>query len=141
MQPLSESLNRQIVALAPAYVVCNDAPNTWKELQRNAYDSRGRIRIYGGGSDHTIYGVNKVNYAFRAWHDNLHLQHNLSFKPDDEIKLAQIHADMITGDYEKQLIHADIAGQVKHWQKFNAFVDNQYRFVLNYLLTSEVIRA
>jgi hypothetical protein len=137
--PLSESLNNQILSLAPPHIGCEDAPNSYKALTLpSAYDSQGRLRVYNGGSERTIYGSNRVNLAFRAWHDSLHLQYGLTFQPDDEIELASIHASMIKGDYEKRLIMADVKAQVLHWQKFNAYVEDQRGFVVDYLKTGKI---
>ena len=135
MQPLSESLNAQILALAPAHVAVPDAPNTWRELQRAAYDDLGRLRVYDGASAGTIYGSDRVNFAFRAWHDALHLAHGLNFSRESELKIAQLHADQIHGDFERRLIFADVAAQVEYYFEHGQFVPehSQREVVLAYM--------
>ena len=135
MEPISESLNRQILALAPRHVAVPDAPNTWRELQRAAYDSAGRLRVFNGASSATIYASPSVNFAFRAWHDSLHLAHGLDFSRESELKIAQFHADQIQGEYDKRLIYADVAAQVEYYFKHGRYVPEhlQRAIVLEYL--------
>ncbi len=133
MKPLSESLNTQIVKHAPPYIVVPDAPNTYADLKRYGIDDKGRIRVSPTNSINTIYADKQVNYAFRAWHDSLHLKYVLSFSLSDELKVAQLHQRLIIGNYEKALIYIDVAEQARYWYVNRKYVENQREFVLDFI--------
>ena len=131
MKPVSESLNRQILKLAPRFTVSNEAPNSYSGLIRGAM--KGIFLVYDGASSNTIYVDPHVNHAFRAWHDSLHLEHDLTFSLADELQMAELHRNAIEGSFEKALIYADVAEQVRFWYTNRKYVDNQRAFVLTKL--------
>jgi hypothetical protein len=51
------------------YDVSDDAPSTFRGLCKHL-DSGGRMTVYRGGSEATIFADNEVNYAFRAFLDS-----------------------------------------------------------------------
>jgi hypothetical protein len=73
MEPLDPNLNAAIIAIVKRLFphgcdVSDKAPDTYEKLKAHL-DARKRLVVYGGGSEHTIYGDPAINYAFRAWHD------------------------------------------------------------------------
>src|SRR5438067_89761 len=78
-RPVDAALNRAVLRMAAivcpgGYDVSSSAPSSFRELVRHL-DDGGRMTVYGGGSEGTIFADNEVNYAFRAWHDWTHYRH------------------------------------------------------------------
>ena len=73
---LSYELNSKILKLAQRHTVKDIAPDSFASLKGA---STSGLVVYSGGSDNTIYGDPRVNWAFRAWHDKLHLDLNAPF--------------------------------------------------------------
>lgn len=130
-----------VLKQAPAHFPASDAPNSWPALQRwHAVASkqgwpRERIAlpVYDGGAELTIYPDNATNYAFRAWHDSLHLLNGYSFSREHEIKVGLIHMQQARAaglsKRDQDMLIADTIGQNEYYVKYGAYVDNQAAFV------------
>ena len=122
------------------YIAVDDAPNNWNALQEwfledVIFKKKGALPVYKGGSEKTIYGKAETNHKFRAWHDMIHLENNLSFSYDDEMKVAKIHAqqlrDIGAPTWVINAVYCDVAGQVIYYYHHKQYVDNQKQFVLD----------
>jgi len=127
------SLNRQIMQQASQleFKVSEFAPSTYEELAPNA----GILTVWGGASDNTIYGDPKVNHAFRALHDVLHLRYNLPFTLEGEVSLAKLQAAQFEGDYVQEAVFLEVAGQAQYFAEYGKFPDDQVRFIKERLAT------
>ena len=111
------------------YTVADRAPSVETELFGNS----GRMVIWAGESQHTIYGAPEVNWGFRAIHDQLHLDTNIGFDPLAEIHLARLQiASMRLEGTIADLVYAEIAGQAEYYQKTGNFVTDQLEFNLHH---------
>lgn len=116
------------------------APDSLKRLKAE-YASRGRITIYSGGSEGTIFDCADTNRMFRAWHDHAHLtlDANFSFEGETaacEYQIAQIFArygDGDTGQEMARVLRAEVIGQALFWQRNRRYVSRQRAFTLAYL--------
>lgn len=131
------------------YAPDENAPGTWEELQEYKYltvltpeeafcwDSLPYLPVYDGGCENTIYGAPEYNYMFRAWHDSLHLRHDLDFSVKGELRTALRHqtALMQVGAPVdvRRAFWADTAGQVQYNEITGEFPTNQVNFVRLYL--------
>lgn len=118
------------------FVAVSDAPNTWKELK--AFKGCRVLPVYNGNCNNTIYQHERDNHIFRAWHDSIHLEYGLSFKPENELKVARIHCNQLRAIKAPQhvidAIWYDVAGQIEYYCNFGEFVTNQKDFVQNCLV-------
>ena len=141
-QPLYRAFNRAVHHIANKLLpngwdVADDAPCSLTEL-RNHFALTGRIQVWSGGSDYTIFADRETNYAFRAWHDYHHLIGNHEFTPDGEhaVMMAQ-QSDILAlyGDNQRfaDLIHAEIVGQGEYERANGVFPRDQMAFVRAYL--------
>ena len=77
---------------APPHYATADAPSTWTALRNWYAVARAfppvNFPVFDGGCDSTIYPDAETNYAFRAWHDSIHLANGYSFNREDEIKVG-----------------------------------------------------
>lgn len=108
------------------------------EAHKKTYRETGKIYIWTGESKNTIFGKEKINHYFRAWHDYIHLNYNLGYSITDESIVCNIQRDMLPNEwyFEKELINAEIIGQAHYFYKNNSFVKNQRLFASMYLNNS-----
>ena len=105
------------------------------ESHKKTYKETGKIYIWTGESKNTIFGKEKINHYFRAWHDYIHLNYNLGYSITEESIVCNIQRDMLPNEwyFEKELINAEIIGQAHYYYKNNSFVKNQRLFTSMYL--------
>ncbi len=127
MLKLPNEFKQLILDTAPKHLVKAVAPSTFQDL----YNSPTLV-VWSGASDNTIWGDNKVNYAFRALHDALHLKTGIGFSPLEEIEIGRIQASMYTG-LMAELVYIETAGQAEHYLKTGQFVEDQVSFTINEL--------
>lgn len=117
------------------------APSTFQQLKAMLDQRNGAMIVYGGGSDHTIYGDPEVNYAFRAWHDWCHYKGNHDFTPEGEAMAAEMqikHLEAVYGaDCENVkrwsgIIRAEVNGQGEYLARYGRFPEDQRGFILAY---------
>jgi len=120
-------LNQLILSTAPKHEVRAIAPSTFQDLV-----NQPGLVIWSGESENTIFGDAKVNYAFRALHDALHLKTRIGFTPLEEIRIGRIQANQYTGLFA-DLVYIETAGQAEHYLKTGRFVTNQIEFTVSEL--------
>lgn len=110
------------------------------KLKQIIADNDGRMVVWSGGSDATIFGDPEVNYAFRAWHDWCHLNGNYPFTVEGEAAAATTQAAHLIKLYgaEKSrpwraLLKAEVVGQAEYYAEHGQFPANQVGFDLEYL--------
>ena len=131
---------------APPHYATSDAPSSWAELQAwnqrwldsaRAYGTCYVLPVFDGGCENTVYPDNATNYAFRAWHDSLHLANGYSFSREDEIKVGLIHMQQARraglAQRDLDVLIADTIGQIEYYHRHKQFVKNQARFVTDVL--------
>jgi hypothetical protein len=142
---LDRSFNAAVLAIAShilprGFDVSDNAPSTYDELRQH-YQATGRILVWSGASDRTIFGDPEVNHAFRAWHDARHIlgAHDFSFLGECRTCFAQI-ADMealFRGHHRlpfwRRLLRAEVIGQAYYVKIWGEFPADQSDFVECYL--------
>jgi hypothetical protein len=109
------------------------------------YNEEGRIVVWSGGSDNTIYDCPKTNHNFRAWHDFLHVTMGATFTEAGERNVCNKHirqtALYLSHKFNKAqfnavavTLDAEINGQVQYLLQHGQFVDNQREFMEQYLM-------
>lgn len=146
MRPFSSSLNDAIVHMAvkawpEGWTGRADLDGmTFADL-KETYARTGRIEVWTGGSDETIFASHIVNVAFRAWHDACHLAGDYPFglvgeKGALDLQLKQLeeefpgHKDMA---YWKRLLTCEVLGQLAYSVTNGHFPDNQRAFTRAFL--------
>jgi hypothetical protein len=145
MTPLDPSFNDAVVEIAnrlfpSGFDVSPQAPATYEELKA-LLDAGGRLVVYAGGSEHTIYGDPGINYAFRAWHDWTHWtgRHDLTFEGEvaacasQQRHLLLLYGDTVQTRRWCEIIRAEIIGQGTYYRYHKRFPDDQCGFVQAFL--------
>jgi len=128
-----------------SFITSEIAPNTFKGMTEY-YNDHGQFLIYNGG-DHGFLGE-EYNLKFRALHDYMHIVYDLKFTYNDEKLLSSITAfdfmvlGRILGMNNDDLalvgniVNAEIRGQIEYYQENKSFVDDQSKFIQEYLKVS-----
>ncbi len=115
--------------------------NSFKLLKAE-HAARGRITVYSGDCDTSIFDDPDINVMFRAWHDWCHIQGDHDFTVGGEMQAAYMqmqHVITLYGDGETgrefcRLIDAEVIGQAMYYHKHKKYVKDQRTFVAMYLL-------
>lgn len=87
--------------------------NTYRKLEGYYKATGGRIIVWTGASDRTIFGDPAVNHAFRAWHDWCHLVLEADFSQDGEHKVCLMQQRQVRTMCEDILTKEEIAEACK----------------------------
>ncbi len=115
-------INSLILKMTPKHTIRDIAPSTEKDLF-----SQPTLVVWSGASDTTIFGDKRVNWAFRALHDALHLQTGIGFSVAEEIYLGRVQANQYSG-LMADLVYCEVALQAEYFLKNGVFVPNQVDF-------------
>lgn len=93
----------------------------------------GRLTVWTGASDHTIYGSPGINWDARAWHDWAHWRYNLPFTMEGETATAYVQLNHIAHHYGDMVDAAsylltEIVGQGRHMLENGQFPADQRAF-------------
>lgn len=92
----SPALEAFIIAQAPAHTAVplwRNPPASLKALE--PYRFTRPMIVSNEHSANTIYSRPEVNFAFRAWHDSLHLALNAEFDAEGELLVARAHEQAV----------------------------------------------
>ena len=145
MKPLDIHFNVAVMTIArrlfPAgwdvTMDANKAPYDLESLTAHIADT-GRMLVWGGSSDSTIFACPEHNYAFRAWHDWCHW--HLQVPMDDEgeyltyLLMCQHLAEVYPGDtHNKRLwftiLYIEIVEMNRYFHRTGMFPEDQRAFV------------
>lgn len=113
------------------------APNSLEELRAMETRLNGACEVWDGASEGTIWGEPAVNYAFRAWHDAVHLKTGAAFTLAGEIAVAHAQIAEIFRLYRREkalasalafAVAAEVIGQASYFEKNGQFPDDQIYF-------------
>lgn len=148
-QPYSRAFNAAVSHIAArvlpqGFDVASDAPSTFPALVSH-FKRTGRILVWNGASDSTIFGDAETNFAFRAWHDSKHVLFNLPFTPAGEAEACKRQCEDVralygngkTADLFCALLRAEIIGQLEYKEAHGFFPLDQAGFVRAYIADRE----
>ncbi|MCQ4140603.1 hypothetical protein [Chryseobacterium sp. EO14] len=106
-------------------------------LQRHVdrFKTTGKIHIWKGASNDTIFSEPEKNHFFRAVHEFCHISNGLGFDFIGESIVCALQIGMLPNDwiFEKQLIVTEIIGQNQYFSIHKEFVRDQRLFSIQYL--------
>jgi len=143
MNPLNPGLNVAVHQIAgrllPGGFDVSDtaAPDTLESIKAHIAET-GRLCVWSGASDHTIFGDRETNWAFRAWHDWCHYRGDLPFTLDGETDAAHMQVEHLIALYGRTeqtaemaaLVLAEVIGQARQLDETGAFPADQVAFDL-----------
>lgn len=145
MQALFPDFNRVVLDISAelfpqGFDVSKSAPSSYAELRMHVART-GRLLIYSGASDCTVYGDPAVNHAFRAWHDFCHLEGGYDTSFAGEVATCRLQARQLLRRYGdstrtwawQKIVEAEIIGQARYFERHGHFPSDQAAFALAYL--------
>lgn len=140
MAALDPTFDRAILQIAAGLFPAGfdtgpDAPNTLEGLTAHVR-ATGRMLVWNGASTGTIFGSPEVNFAFRAWHDAIHVLGNHAFTLEGELEVAEVQKAWLRSHYPNhpnlsrwvRLIDIEVVEQSKHFAAYGAFPEDQRAF-------------
>jgi hypothetical protein len=116
------------------YEAQEKAPDTLDKICQS-YSETGRIFVWDGASDKTIWGDVRINHAFRAWHDYNHAitYQDFTLAGEKIVCHAQINRCWAISESNqaplfKRILEVDCISQVEYFYKNGSFPDNQIDF-------------
>lgn len=144
-QPLNVRFNVAVNHIAAkvlprGFDVSADAPPDYDSLVAH-YRATGRVLVWSGASERTIFADAHVNHAFRAWHDARHISGGHDFSRNGEFcTMVDMMAD-VSAIYDGQtaatfrtILRAEILGQREFQDRFGGFPLDQMAFVRDYMV-------
>lgn len=144
-QPLSRGFNVAVATIAARILPCgfdvsDNAPDSHKALMAH-YRLTGRVQVWSGASERTVFACKETNYAFRAWHDSKHILFDLPFTMDGEAKVMRLQQEDIRAIYDGNradlycaILEAEVIGQGEYNETHGGYPVNQAAFVAAYLM-------
>ena len=114
----------------------DEAPSNLIQLQQHV-EKTGRMLVWGGASDNTIFDCRETNWAFRAWHDWCHLRgkHPFHLVGEEGVMLMQQrHCRLLVPEKDKaerfcRILWLEVMGQAAHYERTGAFPENQMEWM------------
>lgn len=132
------------------YNLSADMQDSYEAMQVE-YIKTGRITIWTGASESSIFGIPAANWCFRAWHDWWHIQLYCGFNYKDELKVLRYQqSDAMRWcvqngiSFKKTrlillLLEAEIKGQADYELEHGEFPADQIKFAEEYVQRTERI--
>lgn len=111
-----------------------EAVNTSDKLLR-VWDVTGRVKVWTGFSDHTVYASPITNWRGRAWHDRCHIMGRYPHDHAGEAATLSVQQAMVRqlrlsdGDLVCRLLECEVIGQVECFYRTGAFPVDQRHFM------------
>lgn len=128
------------LAGTPPFDVREVGPDTDTEMFRH-YQETGRICVWAGASDGTVFGDRKHNWMYRAWHDWCHIISGVCnrrhgplgcFEPSAEQDVTSFQLAPL-GTAFAEVVKVDTAGQTAYYGLHEQYVDHQGEFACHLL--------
>lgn len=106
-----------LLRVAPKHFASENSPTTFEAVKKQA-EPYGIYHVFNGGSTDTIFSERKYQYAYRAWHDSIHLRQNLSFGVPNELKVAVIQEQIALAcsvdAHDAKLLRLDLEAHISY---------------------------
>lgn len=143
MKPFDTGLNTAINHIASklfpcGYDVADTAPETLDQLNAHIA-STGRMVVWSGESDNTIYADAETNWAFRAWHDWCHWKGQLPFTLAGELAALEMQLDHLRTlglwtRFREEALRIEVGETARYHEIAGRFPDDPRQFAYNHLI-------
>ena len=117
-----------------------DDVDTLEKVQEY-YLKTNHIRVWTGASENTIFGDPRLNWAFRAWHDLIHVTNGEAFTLIGEINVAAIQCHQVgvfladetpvQRKVVRSLIMCEVVKQAQYFTEHGRFPEDQVQFTID----------
>jgi hypothetical protein len=140
MRILSPEFNAVVAKMASnvKYTLTRDQYGSFEEMKQDAWNRGGRFSVNTEHSSRTIFGDKRVNWMFRAWHDQCHLIANAGFDVQGEYAASQVQIQQmrhagVSSPFFEALVDIEVNGQGQYFAETGQFPVDQYDFTVLHL--------
>jgi hypothetical protein len=138
--PICPEYNRLVLAMAAcAYPKGFDIADSRSTSDSESFAdiaNRGRMVVWAGASDRTMYCDARINFAARAWHDSHHIATLAGFTYCDESRVCVAQCDAILDSFGDNawtrrfalLTRIEVVGQLDYAARCGTFPSDQWEF-------------
>lgn len=118
MNKLTKRTERWLLAVAPPHIASMDSPNTYEDV-RKYHEENGVFHVFAGGSTDTIFSSREVQYAYRAWHDSIHMKYEIPFGMQSELAVARLQESIALDAHvdpkDARLLRLDLEAHIEYY--------------------------
>lgn len=127
-----------IRAGTPQYAVRDDAGSMTDADMIRAYRATGKLVIWSGASDNTVFGDASINWLFRAWHDFSHIRSGVCNREHGPLGCFEPIAEYAVADWQcvglsdslAKIVQLEVSGQARHFATTGKFIVDQVAYTL-----------
>lgn len=132
LKPETETL---LLTLAPPHFASANSPTTYETVRQQA--QTGTYHVFNGGSTDTIFSSRKVQYAYRAWHDSIHMSREIPFDMDSELLVAKLQEEIALENgadpRDAMMLRYDLECHIKYYYAKGEHPDKQLELIADCL--------
>lgn len=107
-----------LLDVAPKHFASEDSPTTYETVKAQR-DKYGIYHVFSGGSTDTIFTRREVQYAYRAWHDSIHMAMKLDFSKESELQVAKLQEKIAlnagVSERDAKLLRLDLEAHIEYY--------------------------
>ncbi len=116
----------------PPIEVADYAPETLADVVSH-YNASGKVKVWAGASEGTVWGPAAGNWLFRGWHDYCHILSLGTFDAAGEALVTQVQKSQSESSFMHKALRIEIMGQLQYQIKTGQFPVDQLAFFINSL--------
>lgn len=131
---LSAQTEGWILSIAPPHVRSMKSPQTFEDV-KEYFDKNGKYHVFEGGAklDETVFNTWEARWAYRAWHDSIHVQFDIPFEKKNELAVARIQ-ESIALDYgiskrDAKILRLDLEAHIHYYYTTGEHPERQVRLI------------
>jgi len=114
----------------PPIEVSEYAPETLADVVAH-YNATGKIKVWAGASEGTIWGPAAGNWLFRGWHDYCHVLSLGEFNAAGEALVCYVQKSQTESSFMHKALQIEIMGQLEYQIEIGHFPVDQLQFFIN----------
>lgn len=140
---LSKKAEHFILMSAPKHIASEDSPNTYESVRKFWMDE-GLFHVFSGGTpvENTIFSSREVQYAYRAWHDSIHMKYEIPFGMQSELAVARLQESIaldagVAAD-DAKLLRLDLEAHIEYYYASGLNHPDKQLDLIEYCLTNGI---
>jgi hypothetical protein len=121
-----------LLKIAPKHFASANSPTTFETVKAQA-DNYHIFHVFNGGSTDTIFSDRKYQYAYRAWHDSLHMTMNWDFSKESELKVAKLQEKVALAwgidARDAKMLRLDLEAHIEYYYAKGEHPDKQIELI------------
>lgn len=125
-----------LLDVAPPHFASPDSPTSYEAVRAQA-ERYGIYHVFSGGSVDTVFSGRAIQYAYRAWHDSIHLKYNIDFSMESELEVAELQEKIALAagidPRDAMILRLDLEAHIKYYYAKGEHPDRQIELITDCL--------